>query len=248
MHPLVKETSPFNEITVYETSHFAGCEGKFRCLRFADEDVQGAMDLKDRDRVLLGYQKALIGLMEHGNPMFERAFLIGHGIGTISRHFSHKKIRAAEVDAAVVEISRKYFDYRLNNVLVGDGRQLLEEEPSKEFDYILLDAFTSKGTPVHLTSEEFFALTSDKLRPGGTLLLNVMGRPRNDRFIAALATTLKRTYDSVQAYSMPTERDSDSRNILFAAGEEPLRQGLPDGLGLREFVPEEGHLIRDSIR
>jgi spermidine synthase len=147
-----------------------------------------------------------------------------------------------------VEISRKYFDYRLDNVLVGDGRQLLEEEPPNEFDYILLDAFTSKGTPVHLTSAEFFALTSDKLRPGGTLLLNVMGRPRNDRFIAALATTLKRTYSSVQAYSLPAERDSDSRNILFAAGDDPLRQGFPDGLGLREFEPEEGHLIRDSRR
>ena len=65
-----------------------------------------------------------------------------------------------------------YFNYGLNNVLIGDGRQLLAEQADGRLDYIVLDAFTKEGTPRHLSTLEFFRLAKEKLGDRGMLLLN----------------------------------------------------------------------------
>ena len=245
MQQLAATQSAYNEITVYETSQLDGEKGKFRCIRFADEDVQGAMDLKDRRRLVLGYQKAMISLMEHCDPDFRSAFVIGHGIGSISGYFRGKRIKTAEIDEAVVELSRRYFDCADDNVEIGDGRRLLEAEADRSLDYIVLDAFTSKGTPPHLTTVEFFRLAADKLRPGGALLLNMMGRPQDDSMAEAICSTLRRVFAAVRCYSLPALRERDRRNLIF------LGSAASDGfdrreVGLREIELAEGYIMRDG--
>ncbi|MFB9274299.1 spermidine synthase [Cohnella cellulosilytica] len=243
---MAEVTSPYNEIAVYETAQLDGEAGRFRCMRFADEDVQGAIDLRDSRRLVLGYQKALARLLELRDPSFGSLFVIGHGCGSIPRYYSGKAVKVAEIDAAVVELSRRYFGYADHNVAIGDGRALLEAEPDGAFDYIVLDAFTSKGTPAHLTTEAFFRLASDKLSPGGALVLNVMGRPRDDGLTEAIGTTLRRVFADTRCYSLPAKRNRDRRNMIFIGSDAEFELG---GRGMGELVEvelAEGYVLLDD--
>jgi spermidine synthase len=62
LHLLAKESSPFNEIEVYDTTQLYGEMGKFRFLQFSDHAVQGAIDLKNPKRIVLEYPRAIVHL------------------------------------------------------------------------------------------------------------------------------------------------------------------------------------------
>lgn len=248
MQLLARVTSEFNEVGVYETSELFGRTGRFRVMGFADEAVQGAMDLKDPQRIVLEYQRAVIHLMDVNAPSFEDALVIGHGIGTIAGHYPGKRFVVAEVDDKVVELSRQYFGYRMDNVAIGDGRTILEERKPASLDYVILDAFTSKGTPRHLTTLEFFALAKDKLRSEGAVILNLTGKSRNDRLTAAIHTTLRETFPFVKAYYLPVVGSgaNDSGNVIIVGGNRLIQAEARLMAGFTEISIEQGHLIRDN--
>ncbi|MNI09081.1 spermidine synthase [compost metagenome] len=232
-----------HEITVCEANQLYGEKGKFRFLQFADNAIQGAIDLNDPKRIVLEYPRAIIHLMKHNRPTFEHVFIIGHGIGTIASHFSEKKCKIAEIEAKVVELSQLFFNYNQNNVQVGDGRQILMEEESHTFDFIVLDAFTKKGTPVHLTNLDFFQLTKQKLTIKGYMIMNAMGKAKNDRLINAIHTTLRESYAFSKVFSLPGEHVSDIRNMIIMGGNEPIDFESNAMAGFIEIELDEGHII-----
>jgi spermidine synthase len=233
---------------VFETTRLYGELGKFRCLQFADDAVQGAIDLKNPKRIVLEYQNAIIQLMTLINSEFDRAFVIGHGIGTIAGYYADKKIKVAEIDSKVVELSRRLFDYRLDNVVVGDGRDILKDERSDSYDYLVVDAFTPKGTPLRLTTLAFFEMTIEKLNSNGTLLMNVFGKPNNDRLINAIYTTLREIYPCAKVYSLPAKDDSEVRNMILIASKKPIVLPGKIKAGLSEIELDDGHLLLDNDR
>jgi spermidine synthase len=58
---------------------------------------------------------------------------------------------------------------------VGDARLTLADEAEK-FDLIMIDAFSSDVVPVHLLTQEAFALYASKLAPHGAIALNITNR------------------------------------------------------------------------
>lgn len=84
MHPEFLNSKNTPEIQVYETTELYGERGRFRVLQFSGDAIQGALDLDHPRRVVFEYPRAMIHLMEAGEPYFEDVFLIGHGIGTIA--------------------------------------------------------------------------------------------------------------------------------------------------------------------
>ncbi|RED59203.1 spermidine synthase [Cohnella lupini] len=246
MHVIVNEVSKFNELTVYESTELNGKTGKYRCLKFADEAVQGAIDLKDTKRVVLDYQRAIIDLMDLLQPEFRDVFVIGHGIGTIAGHYPDKDFKVAEIDEKVVEFSKTYFGYLQDNVIVGDGRRILGQEQSSRYDYILLDAFTSQGTPLHLATIGFFEMTLEKLKPQGAILLNVMGKPKNDRYMNAVYTTFSEVYPFVKGMSLQADSAADARNIILVGSRLPIDMAEQASPGLVEVEFDSGHIIIDE--
>jgi spermidine synthase len=246
LHLLAKEFSLFNEIAVYDTNQLYGKMGKYRCLQFSDDSIQGAIDLKDPKRIVLEYQRAMIHLMELNDPSFDRAFVIGHGIGTIAGHYPDKLFTVAEIDERVVELSKLFFGYRKDNVRVGEGRRILRNEEPNAFDYIILDAFTNKGTPLHITTLEFFEMTMEKLDSQGAIIMNLMGKPKNDRLINAIHTTLRETYAYTKAFSLPAVDENDIRNLIIMGSNKTIDFQLRDMAGLYEIEIEQGHIIMDS--
>ncbi|WP_130611003.1 spermidine synthase [Cohnella abietis] len=238
--------SAFNEITVYDTSELYGEMGRFRCLQFADDSIQGAVDLKDRKRILLVYQRAIIYLMELNKPSFKHVFVIGHGVGTFSSHYGDKQFKVAEIDEKIVELSKLYFNYSKDDVVIGDGRQILSQSDESTYDYIILDAFNSKGTPLHLTTREFFRMASEKLAPRGALIMNLMGKSKNDRLMNAIHTTLRESYMFTKVFSCPATSEAEIRNIIVMASNAAIEFDVREMEGLYELDLAEGHIIRDS--
>lgn len=245
MQPQFPASRNNDGIHVYETTELYGEKGRFRVLQFSGDAVQGALDLEQPRRVVFEYPRAMIHLMECNEPYFQDVFLIGHGIGTIAGHFAEKRFKVAEVNAAVVNYSRTHFGYNLDNVIIGDGRSLLENEQDGHYDYILLDAFTSAGTPPHFISSEFFRLTRTKHHPRGSLLMNLMGKSENDRLMNAIHTTLSEQYPYVAAFALPAEGSADIRNIIMMGSGKPVRYQARQMAGFVRITPGQGHVIRD---
>lgn len=248
MHLLAAEHSGFNTIKVYDTTELYGELGKFRVLQFGDEAVQGAIDLRQPSRIVLHYQRAVVHLMDTIRPAFAAAFMIGHGAGTIAGHYRDRRIAVAELDPAVVALSRAFFGYRGDNVAVGDGRELLAGAAANSQDFIVVDAFTSEGTPPHLATAEFYELARGKLRAGGALLVNVIGRGRRDKRVGSMLATLRAVFPVASAMADVTGKTADAAaagvNLILAAGDRSVAAAdAPPGFAPVELEP--GFVSRD---
>jgi spermidine synthase len=243
---LFKEFSNHHEISVYDTTELYGEKGKFRVMQFSNKAIQGAMDLNNPERIVFEYPRAIIHLMELNDPSFENIFIIGHGIGTIAGHFSEKRLKVAELDDKVVELSKRCFGYRKDNVIIGDGRHILGSEKPHAYDYIILDAFTDQGTPRHLTSKEFFRITREKLDSQGSIIMNLIGKGENDKIITAIHTTLSEEYAYTKSFSLPSEGITDMQNIIIIGRNKPIGAQARNMAGFTEIELGQGHIIMDS--
>nr|WP_240546050.1 fused MFS/spermidine synthase [Paenibacillus artemisiicola] len=238
-------TSALQRMEVCEANELYGETGRFRYLRFADDAVQGAIDLRRPERIVLEYPRALIHLIDRNAPHFRRLFMIGHGIGTIAAHYADREVIVAEIDGQVVELSRTYFRYRRDNVLIGDGRQLLAEQADGRLDSLVLDAFTKEGTPHHLSTLEFMRLARDKLREPGLMLLNLMGKGAGDKRVRAIHTALAEVFPHKMAFTLPGKEPSEQRNMLLAGSAHPLAYDPKAMAGFAEIALEPGFAPRD---
>ncbi|REE80187.1 spermidine synthase [Paenibacillus taihuensis] len=245
MQILFSEVTGQHEITVYDTSELSGERGRFRVLQFAENAMQGAMDLDNPERILFEYPRAMIHLMTSNNPSYVNVFLIGHGIGTIARSCPGVRFTTAELDGQVVQLSKELFGCRDDNVRIGDGRAILEEQPDHAFDYILLDAFTAKGTPKHLTSRAFFELTAAKLAEGGAVILNVMGKGGQDTVTTAVHSTLQAIFAYTRVFALPSANMPELRNIIMVGSEQPIRFQESRMAGFSPIELERGYIIED---
>ena len=247
MHLLYEEIGPGRGIRVYDTNELYGEKGRFRVLQFANEAIQGVIDLNNPGRILFEYPRAIIHLMETNRPAFENVFMIGHGIGTIAARYPQKRVTVAEYDPKVAELSRTYFGYDRENIILGDGREILDQEPPEAYDYVILDAFTEKGTPRHLITREFFELGRSKLHTDGALFMNLFGKSEHDNHISAIYTTLGEVFSYRKAFYLPSEGTRDTLNILLAGGGSPLMYQARHMAGFIEFEPEPGYIITDRL-
>lgn len=247
MEQLCRAVESGHEVTVGETNELYGEKGRFRVLQFADGDVQGALDLNRPERIVLEYPRAIIHLLEQNAPEFERAFIIGHGIGTIAGHFAGRDIRTAEISPAIAQWSRTYFGYGGPEVSVGDGRELLAQEPDGSLDVIVLDAFTEKGKPWHLFTREFWQLAERKLHGNGLLLANVFGRGRRDSFVDAVWAGLSETFAYRRGFVLPQDHPHEPANRVLIASNRPIAAKLGQMAGFEESDPEPGTVLEDEM-
>lgn len=244
---LVRIQENGSEITVMDTNFLYEEKGRFRVLGFADGDVQGAMDLDDPRRIVLEYPRAIIHLMEHNEPGFERAFIIGHGIGTIAGYFAQRDMRTAEISPTIAALSRTYFGYAGPEANAGDGRELLNREADGSLDYIVLDAFTEKGTPWHLFTREFWSMADRKLNERGAILLNVFGRGQRDSFIDAVWAGLSEAFTYAQGFALPPDDPRDITNRILVGGKRGIQAKLGQMAGFEPAEPERGTVLEDEM-
>lgn len=109
---------------------------------------------------------------------------VGLGSGALAAYGQpDQAITFFEIDQANVDIARdpKLFTYLSDSaarveVVLGDGRLSLADEPPGRFDLLVLDAFSSDAIPVHLLTREAVELYLSRLRPDGLLVLHISNR------------------------------------------------------------------------
>jgi hypothetical protein len=126
---------------------------------------------------------------------------VGLGAGTISTYGKRgDHYRFYEIDEAIVAAAHKHFSFIADSaatveVALGDGRLLLQDEASRRFDVLVVDAFSGDSIPVHLLTREAIELYRQRLSPGGVIALHVSNshldlRPVVGRIAAELGMEL----------------------------------------------------------
>ncbi len=202
-----------------------------RYLRF-DSSFQSGMYLADPFRTRFSYTDYLdLGIAY--NPDASRVLYIGLGGGSAPkrafRDFPAFTLHAVELDPDVVETAYRWFalprDERLE-VTVEDGRRFLRRD-EQTWDVIAIDAFYSDSIPFHMTTAEFVELARSRLRPGGVIVVNVIGALTGDssRLLRSIAKTYAAVFPTVQlhpVYEGEFDRHEDSiRNVILVATDRP---------------------------
>lgn len=104
---------------------------------------------------------------------------VGLGVGTISAYGkAGDRYRFYEIDEAIVNAAHEHFTFVGDSaaeieVVVGDGRLLLQAQADQRFDVLVVDAFSGDSIPVHLLTREAVELYRQRLKPGGVIALHI---------------------------------------------------------------------------
>lgn len=105
--------------------------------------------------------------------------IIGLGAGTLAAYSRHgDDYRFYEINPLVIRLANTEFTFLQDSaatveIVQGDARLSLEHEPNQNFDVLAVDAFTSDSIPVHLLTQEAFALYFRHLKSDGVLAVHV---------------------------------------------------------------------------
>jgi spermidine synthase len=195
---LERRQTPYQLLEVYETPELG------RIFR-----LDGYNMTSERDEFF--YHENLVHPAAVAHPAPRRALVIGGGDGGSSeellKHPSLEQVHMAELDPAVIEVSRAQFgrvhrgvfDNPRLKVTVGDGLAYLRETPVR-YDLVSMDLTDPVGPSVELYSPATFALAKGAMAPGGALTLHI-GSPFShpDRVRATLAS-LRQVFRVVTPY------------------------------------------------
>src|SRR5437867_1373560 len=111
--------------------------------------------------------------------------VVGLGTGTMAAFGrAGDAVRIYEINSAVQRLATSKFTYLSNSpakveVALGDARLSMEREPSQNFDLLALDAFSGDAIPVHLLTQEAFALYARHLKTNGIIAVHISNRYLN---------------------------------------------------------------------
>lgn len=145
-------------------------------------------------------------------PRVERMLMVGVGGAQVTNYLFHR-IEGLEIDAVdicpeVIRLAREHFGvpdsprYRFH---VADGRVFIEDDSHGLYDLLVLDAFRGHSVPAHLRTQEFFRACSERLAPGGVMVVNMHRRSvRYDSDRATLASVFPTCYRFASADDVQT--------------------------------------------
>jgi len=103
-----------------------------------------------------------------------------------------------EIDGELTEIGKEKFGLAGPNLHLhtADARPFLRRS-DRRWDAILIDAYRQPYIPFYLVTEEFFELASDRLNPGGVVMVNVGHPEGNDDLEKTLSATMATVFGTV---------------------------------------------------
>ena len=169
-------------------------------------------------------------------PVPRQVAILGLAGGTAARQITAAygpsvSITGVEIDPDILDVAHRYFHLDEPNVhpVVQDARYWLASEHGS-FDVIVMDAYRQPYIPFHLTTREFFELVRDRLRPGGTAVVNA-GRTATDyRLVEALASTMAAVFPNVYLVDVP----SFSNTIVYGTTEQTTMDDVTRNLQLAQ--------------
>jgi hypothetical protein len=149
--------------------------------------------------------------------------IVGLGSGTVAKQLTQAygplPIDGVEIDPAIVELGRRYFDMNEPNlsVHVTDGRAFLGSG-ARRYDWVVIDAYQGSDIPFHLVTREFFETVREHMSPGGVLSVNIAWWcPDDEELLQRVAATIATTFPSVYVLAGISAR---SGAVLLAGGDD----------------------------
>src|SRR5256884_6056229 len=137
-----------------------------------------------------------------------RVGIIGLAAGTIAHQFTKVygpvPIDGVEIDPAIVNVGRKYFDMNEANlhVYVQDGRTFVDTTAAR-YDLVAIDAFQQPYIPFQLSTREFFTTIRSHLSSTGVVVLNTAHTTHDYRLVQAFINTMSQVFPSVYTLNVP---------------------------------------------
>jgi spermidine synthase len=141
--------------------------------------------------------------------------ILGLGVGALASYArAGDTFRFYEIAPLIEKVARREFTYLADcrgtvDVVLGDGRLSIEQEPDSKFDILIMDAFSSDSIPVHLVTLEALTLYFAKLKPDGILAIHISNRHLN------LAPVLLRASAELNAQFVLIEAESDRSREIY---------------------------------
>lgn len=165
-------------------------------------------------------------VMTAPRPGPRRVGVIGLGAGTLAAYGrAGDTIRFYEINPLVIEAARAHFSFLADSaatieVAQGDARLLLQREldsgDSRDFDVIVVDAFSGDAIPVHLMTREALGIYRRHLRPDGIIAFHVSNRYLD------LAPVVKRLADDAGMQARLISFDPPMGSFLESASDYVL--------------------------
>jgi len=190
--------SPFQAIEVHDTAPFGTL---FR--------LDGHFMTSEKDEFF--YHENLVHTAAIAHPAPEKALVIGGGDGgsaeELLKYSTMKSVTLVEIDLAVIDVARKYFDAVHRGALydprltlkVEDGLAFVRSS-TETFDLIVLDLTDPGGPSEPLYTADFYRACAARLNPTGALTLHIASPIAHpDRIRAGLAS-LRAAFAIVSPY------------------------------------------------
>lgn len=164
---LFEEKTEHQDLVIFENDFF----GRVMLL-------DGVTQTTDRDEFVYHEMISHVPIFAHGNA--QKVLIIGGGDGGVLREvLRHKDVECTmvEIDASVVEMSKKYFPQHSDgafedprcNLVIADGLKFVKETQDR-FDVIIVDSTDPIGPGEVLFTSEFYSDCHDCLTQGGILV------------------------------------------------------------------------------
>jgi predicted membrane-bound spermidine synthase len=137
--------------------------------------------------------------------------MLGSATGTVPMQFleiygKDTHIDSVEIDPAIIDMGRKYFAMKDNQVSNEHPNFYVHAEDARywlstsehQYDVIGMDAYHQPYIPFHLTTVEFFQEVKEHLTPTGVAVVNAGKGPNgDDRIGQALSATMRAVFPQV---------------------------------------------------
>lgn len=202
----------------------------YRCLTFGKRSArQSCIENENPQKLIFGYTQRIFEAIKL-IPEPSSVLVIGIGGGSlpmaIRNHFPNTQIDAVELDAEVIKVAERYFQFKPDlklSVFAEDGRVFIRKSLRRKikYDVIVLDAFDKDYIPEHMASVEFIKQIQKSLSPHGILLSNTY---KDTKFAPYEESTYQKVFGVIQ------ESLIDNGNRIIIAGHESAKiaERLPD--------------------
>lgn len=220
---VLDEQRSFYGVVSVEERHYPATPER-DCRMFNSGIVRHGMQFLDPDRRRLptayyatdsGVGETLAYAMARQPSL--RVAVVGLGVGTIATYARPTDTYDFfEINPAVVRLAREHFTFLPEcrageqRVILGDARLKLAELPADtRYDVLVLDAFSGDSIPVHLLTQEAFALYRRRLAPRGFIAINITNSYLN------LYPQVKRQAEHLGLPYRSKDTDGDFQRLVY---------------------------------
>lgn len=193
-----------------------------KALHFTLTEVQSRMLKRDPHTLQADYTQTMMGFLAFGRPPTHIA-MIGLGGGSLAkfcyRELPNTRIDVVEINPHVIALRDEFHippDDRRFRVHLDDGARFIQHSQSR-YDVLLVDAYTRKGIPPQLTTQNFYDSCRKVLDDTGILVSNLCCSDAHEH-IARIQTSFDGRVFSVE------ESETENLIVFACTNEAPPRR------------------------